>query len=78
MKRALISTNEDVAYFDGSTGKRLAQVVEVGNEFPVHEALFWVDCEDNVTAETHYYDNEIKVIPVPPPPFVTPVETVGE
>ena len=78
MKKALISTNEDVAYFDGSTGKRLAQVVDVGNEFPVHEALFWVDCEDDVTAETHYYDSEIKAIPVPPPPFVTPVETVGE
>lgn len=65
MKKALISTNEDVAYFDGSTGKRVAEVVDAGNEFLVHESLFWVDCEDDVAAETHYYNNgEIKSIPI--------------
>ena len=79
MKKALISTNETLSFFDGSLGLRIAEVVNENNTFEVHSSLFWVDCSDEVTAETYYYDNgEIKAIPLPPPPFVTPVETVGE
>jgi hypothetical protein len=64
MKKALVSTIEDVSYSDGQSGKRIAQVVNTGEEFEVHEVLIWIDCTDEVAAETHFYSNgEIKLIP---------------
>jgi len=52
-------------------GMRIWEVAE--NEFDVHPDLFWVDCADDVTATTHYYENEsIVLLPldkeVPKPP----------
>jgi hypothetical protein len=47
MKRALIDKNNS----------RVVQVVAIGEEFEVHESLYWVDCPDD--AETFYlYDPE--------------------
>ena len=61
MKRALISPNEIV-----QDGQRIAQVVELTNEFPVALPLHWIDCIDTVKAETHYYDGTlIQLIPAP-------------
>jgi hypothetical protein len=79
MKQALISPNEILSFFNGSSGLRIAEVVNESNTFEVHSSLFWVECSDEVTAENYYYDNgEFKIIPIPPKPFKTPVETVGE
>ena len=47
MKRALIDSNNS----------RVIQVVEIGEEFEVHDTLYWVDCPDD--ADTYYlYDPE--------------------
>lgn len=68
MKKALISPNEKVQYISSWTGAypnveqtysiagtRIAEVSQ--NQFEVAEPLFWVDCEDFVTAENYCYDN---------------------
>lgn len=47
-------------------GNRIAEVR--AEEFPVASPLFWVDCAEDVTPETHYYDNGIQASPVPPAP----------
>lgn len=45
MKRALIDSNNS----------RVIQIVNIGEEFEVHNKLYWVDCPDN--ADTYYlYD----------------------
>jgi hypothetical protein len=46
---------------------RVAQVVEDGNTFPIHESLSWVDCDGTVTTE-HTYDGAVFVAPVVPDP----------
>ncbi len=47
MKRALIDSNNS----------RVIQIVNIGEEFEVHSALYWVDCPDD--ADTYYlYDPE--------------------
>jgi hypothetical protein len=71
MKKALVCPNEPVSYFDGSTGYRVAQVELAQNIFPVANPLFWTDCADDVVADQFWYDpsdQQIKPIPVPPPP----------
>ena len=84
MKNALISPNEQVQYIsawvlmDGTyepiysvAGQRVAEVAQ--NIFPVAPPLFWVECADDVTAETYcYVDNACVVIPpdVPKPESV--------
>jgi hypothetical protein len=62
MKKALISTAERSKAGDGSFGIRIAQVEPV--EFPVHPAMFWVDCPDECTAEAWYYVDE-QCVPMP-------------
>ena len=71
-KKALIATRENV--FDPNNnellGHRVAQVVEVGQEFEVDPNLQWVDCEDNVVPDEFYYSNgSIAAVPeyIPPP-----------
>lgn len=71
MKKALVSTFEPREFFDGSAGYRVAQVEDEGNVFDVAEGLYWADCADDVVADQFYFDtatNEIKTIPVVPPP----------
>jgi hypothetical protein len=71
--KALISSQEAVTNYDGTTGYRVADVHETG--FEVAEPLFWVDCADDVLADQFYYDpsdSTIKLVPERPMP-----ETVG-
>lgn len=35
---------------------RVVQVVEAGQEFPVHPDLAWKDCADDVKADGHIWD----------------------
>jgi len=52
------------------TGYRVAQIMNVGEEFPVASDMFWFDCADNVIADHFWYDpvdQTIKPIPVPEP-----------
>mgnify|MGYP003654775030 CR=1 FL=1 len=69
MKKALISPNEKVYdYEDNYLGERIAEVSD--NEFPVASPLYWIDCDDNVTAELYYFDpttDLCELIPQPPP-----------
>jgi hypothetical protein len=65
--KALISPEEAVSNFDGTTGYRVAQVHETG--FEVAEPLFWIDCADDVIADQFYYDpldSAIKAVSVRP------------
>jgi hypothetical protein len=67
MKKALISPNESVIHYDGSTvlGHRIAEVHDTG--FDVALPLHWIDCADDLVASAHYYDaadSTIKSIPV--------------
>jgi len=45
--KALISPSEK-----SSNGQRIAYV---GEEFPVTDPMFWVDCPDSVVADSWYY-----------------------
>lgn len=68
MKEALISTIEP-----RETGYRVAQVVAVGETFPVAPELFWTPCADDVVADQFWYDpadQQIKPFPPPPEPVV--------
>jgi hypothetical protein len=81
MKKALISTTESpVNYISGWTQDnppvpiyapidnscRVAQVVDIGNEFEVYKTLIWVDCNDNVIADQFYYNNiDGNIYPIP-------------
>jgi hypothetical protein len=67
MKKALISPNESVIHYDGSTvlGHRIAEVHDTG--FDVALPLHWIDCADDLVVDTHYYDaadSTIKAKPV--------------
>jgi hypothetical protein len=71
MKKALISTNEPVVNFDGTTGYRVAEVTT--QTFEVNLALFWVDCPDACQADVWYYNtttNTCEPKPVEPTPEV--------
>ena len=56
--KALIASNETVQLADGTAGVRLCQVEANANIFAVSDALFWVDCEKDVTPETHYWNGK--------------------
>jgi hypothetical protein len=67
--KALISSEEAVTNYDSTTGYRVAEVHETG--FEVAQALFWVDCADDVVADQFYYDpsdSTIKPVPIRPRP----------
>jgi len=70
MKYALISPNESI-----QDGVRIAQVCS--KRFPVAPPLYWIKCNDNVFAETHYYHmtDGILEIPVPKNPNQLDIET---
>jgi hypothetical protein len=80
--KALISPNEVVV--DPNTnefiGVRVCDIMVAA--FEVASPLFWVDCPDGVTSNTHYYDvssSTINAIPeyVPPPqPVAEGVQTL--
>jgi hypothetical protein len=67
MKKALISPDESVIHYNGTTvlGQRVAEVHDTG--FEVASPLHWVDCADDLVAQNHYYDagdSTIKPVPV--------------
>jgi hypothetical protein len=80
--KVLISPNE--ATLNPNTneplGARVCDVVDA--EFEVASPLFWVDCSDGVSGNTHFYDLNSKtfgLIPeyVPPPqPVAQGVQTL--
>ena len=45
---------------------RVAQIVVVGAEFPVHPSLVWVDATDDITTN-HVWNGSTFIAPVPPP-----------
>ena len=63
MKFAYISTQEPF-----SLGVRIVQIQDTKDGLvDVDGLLFWVECNDDVKPETHYYDmsdNQIKSVPV--------------
>ena len=76
MKKALISPNEVPQYISSwvdhqtpvfSPVPNSARVADVADSaFPVAAPLFWVDCDNDVTADTVYYDTSdstLKAVP---------------
>lgn len=72
--KALISPNEVVTVKtqDGELvlSCRVAQVDQ--NGFEIAQPLHWIDCPDEVTAETHYYDLNESTFKLIPDHFVEP------
>jgi len=69
MKKALICPNEPVNFFNGEAGYRVAQVELAENIFSVAEPLYWLDCNDELVADSWYFDPvdaAIKAVPVLP------------
>lgn len=56
-----------------TTGWRVAQVVPQGQQFPMAEPIFWVECSDEVQQDTWWYlPGTEQIVPVPPVPFPEP------
>jgi hypothetical protein len=53
MKKALVSPNEVVTSYDGTTGQRVAETAAA--EFEVAPPLFWLDCSDECEAGLWFY-----------------------
>ena len=70
MKKALISPNEPV-----ESGYRVAQVEPRQGMFEVAPPLHWVDCPDDVTADSHWYDPTNNTFQAFPPPVVPSANT---
>lgn len=66
MKRALVEP-----------GGRVAQIVEIGATFPVHEDLQWIAVADDVTA-AHRYDGGAFVAPEALAPPAAPRNLAAE
>lgn len=67
---ALISPLEDRA-----SGFRLAQIEP--EPFVIAEPFFWVECDESVTVETHFYDPAAKaVLAIPVPAGPTQAELI--
>ena len=65
--KALINPNEP-----RETGYRVCQTEK--KEFDVCEPLFWIDCNDTITADLYWFDpsdNTFKDFPLPPEPIAT-------
>lgn len=55
--KALIASHQELFDSTGNMfGYRVAQVVSDDGEFAVADDLFWVPCDDSVTADNFYYD----------------------
>ena len=73
MKKALISTFEP-----RDSGYRVAQIVNTGEEFPVADGLYWIDCDDNIEADIYWLDpvdNSFKIYNFPKQPQIKPIAT---
>lgn len=81
MKYALIVSNEYASYVTSwdtsynpakgvrtTLGFRIAEVEDT-ELFPAEEPLFWLECDDMITSENFYYDeNDKQIKPIPPSP----------
>jgi hypothetical protein len=66
--KALISPNEPIYNYATppvQIGVRIAQVD--AQEFPVASPLYWIDCAEDVNANTYYYDGTACVVKPTPP-----------
>jgi hypothetical protein len=72
MKKALISSNEPIINFDGTSGYRCAEVTT--QTFEVNPSLFWVDCPDDCQADVWYYNTTTDTCEPKP---VEPIPEVG-
>jgi hypothetical protein len=66
--KALISPNEIIYNYATppvQIGVRIAQTA--GEEFPVADPLYWVDCADAVDANTYYWNGTACVLKPTPP-----------
>lgn len=52
-------------------GKRICEVAE--NEFEVASPLFWTYCNNDVTADSHYYDEMSKSFIIKPTDVEAPI-----
>jgi hypothetical protein len=71
--KALISTNEQ-----RESGYRVAQVETNENIFPVAPQLYWVDCPEDLTADSKWYDpsdGQFKDFSPPPEGSNQPITT---
>jgi len=63
-KLALISALEP-----RENGYRVAQIIDAADKFPVGEPNhFWVECPDDVVADTYWYDSVTQsfvIVPIP-------------
>lgn len=84
MKKALISPNESVSYISSwdvvgnkyfpvytFLGERVAETAI--QEFDVASPLFWIDCQDEFTAENSYFDAAAQILKMIPDPAPQPV-----
>lgn len=55
--KALISPTELITDANGVTGQRVAQVEQV--PFEVAPPLYWMDCEDDCTADNYFLVNGV-------------------
>jgi hypothetical protein len=71
MKKALINPNQTASHIsswqliDGVYTPVYENYIDsqivaevCSDEFPVAEPLYWLDCEDNITAYDYYYDTQ--------------------
>ena len=65
MKKALVCPNEPV-----TNGYRIAQVEIEQDIFPVAEPTYWIECVDDVHADSWYFDTTEQVIKEVPRPVV--------
>lgn len=70
MKKALLEPNGRIAQIEPVNQEPQSE----GIPFPVAPPLFWVDCAEDVTMQTHYFDGTSFVLKPPPPPAMTAAE----
>jgi hypothetical protein len=68
-----IYTAEDLKPIYTAVGKRVCEVAQ--NDFPVALPLFWIDCNNDVTADSHYYDEATQLILIKPNDVESPALT---
>lgn len=56
--KALIAPNETYLLKDGSSVMRICETRKDKDIFPVNDSLFWVDCAEDVTTETHHWNGK--------------------
>ena len=69
-QEALISPNEPIYNYATppvQIGVRIAQIVPDGQQFPVADPLYWVQCDDSVNTNEYYWNGTACVLKPTPP-----------